>query len=374
MTFQIAVSSALLITTGLLVRNITLRTEAISIADSDHLILGHLDPRMQQVPDEDWPELAEALLVAAAGIPGVTSAGLTDVLPSGASLTRVRRDDGPDSGSVLLQSRALTVSPQFFSAMRTTLVRGRLFSGDDSLGRPGVAVVSDSLAVELWPGEDPLGRRLRVTAWGNVDVVGVVRSESPGRDRRGRHFIYRPISQAAVQPFVLIVRTAGDAPAMFDSFKAAMSQRVPSVALFDMAAGSAALGPWVLGMKMMARLLAGLGTLGFVIAVVGLYGLMVYTVSERMREFGIRRALGASQWRLQTGVLGEACRMLVWGIAFGVLSVLLLAAFVGVNGFVTFDPLTFVGVPLLLLAVGLGAAWLPTRRASRAAAALCFRQ
>jgi putative ABC transport system permease protein len=372
--FQIAVSSALVITTALLVRNITLKTEAMSISDSDHLILGHVDPRMQQVPDEEWPELARDLLLAAASIPGITAAGLSDVLPSAASITRVRRDDGPDTSSVL-ESRALTVSPHLFGAMRTPLLRGRTFSNDDSIGRPGVAVVSDSLAATLWPDEDPIGRQLSVTAWGTVEVVGVVASESPGRSPRERHVIYRPLSQAPAQPFVLMVRTAGDAPAMFESFKVAMSQRVPSVALFDLAAGSAALGPWLLGMKMMARLLAAVGLLGFLIAVVGLYGVMVYTVSQRSREFGICRALGASNWRLQAAVLKEASQMLLRGIAWGVLSVLLLARLtVGrFNGFVAFDLLTFVGVPMLLLAVGLGAAWLPARRASRVDAALCFR-
>lgn len=374
--FQIAVSTFLLVAAGLVVHHINQKAAAIATSDPDHLILAHLDPRMQNIPDAAWPRVAGNLLIAAASTPGVTVAALSTSLPSSAPMATVQRVDSPHGQVVSLNSLALSVSPQFFSAMRIAVLRGRKFPDADSIEHPGVVVVNDALAAKLWPEEDPIGKRLRVTEWGSVEVVGVVGSELSSRDLRDRYFVYRPATQAPLQPLVLIVRTAVDARSIVESFKVLMREREPSVSLFDVAAGRVAIGRWAFGMTLIARLLSVVGMLGLVIAVVGLYGVTAYTVSERTQEFGIRRALGASNWHLQTSIVMEAGRTVGWGVAYGVTSAVLLAGFVGarVDGFVALDPLTLVAVSALICSVCMGAAWLAARRASGVEAIVSVRQ
>jgi predicted permease len=267
------------------------------------------------------------------------------------------------------------VDPEYFRTLRMDLLRGRGF--DEAAGASSAAVVvNETLARRFWSGEDPLGRVLRS---GNVDfeVVGLVRDglyvnfhEEPGP------FAFFPRQETYASQATLHVRTRTPPHEMAERIRQEVMLLDPDVAVESAGPLTAMMAVGLLPQRIGAYLVGGFGLLGLLLAGVGVYGVLSHQVAERTRELGIRVALGASA----PAVIGLVIRSAVLVAALGVGIGIVLAAMLGsliegmVFGVSAHDPATFVGVPLLLLAVALLASFFPVRRAVRADPAVALRQ
>jgi predicted permease len=264
------------------------------------------------------------------------------------------------------------VSPGHLEALGVHLLAGRDFTHLDTSDRPQVAIVNETLARLVFPGADPIGKRLRI---GGPDapvreVVGVARdgkyftlTEPP------RPYLYRPLGQVPRNQVALQLRTTGESPLAFvDAVRREARALDPRLPVYGVRPLSEHLDYALWWTRMGATLSAIFGLLATLLAAIGLYGLIAYRVSRRTREIGIRMALGASPRAVVRMVVGEGARLAAVGLALGIAGAAGLARamnslLVGVG---VLDPATFLAVPLFLAAVALTAGYLPARRAAGA--------
>jgi len=254
--------------------------------------------------------------------------------------------------------------------MGIRLVGGRVFSAEDRPGRPPVTIISDTLARELWPGEEAVGRRLRTVIgtddW--IEVVGVVAGvRARGLDAAPVGEMYRPYAQDPMASMALVVRTTGEPTAAAAGVRAIVQRADENVALSDVRPVTDVVAASVARPRATATLLVVFAALALALGVVGVHGVVAYAVTQRTREFGVRLAVGARAGDLVRLVLGDAAALVGIGLALG-----LAGAVAGGHalGSLLFevrpaDPLTLATVAVVLGAAGLVAAWLPARRAMR---------
>lgn len=322
------------------------------------------------------PERQAAYFVQAverlARLPGVTAAGAMSWAPFGVgSATRFRPLDRPapepgqgHGGDVRM------ITPGLLEAMGVPLLAGRTIRGDDVPGRSDVVVVNRTLADEVWPGADPLGKRIHMEWNGerNAEVVGVVGDvRLTSLDRAPRPTLYWPVAQVPNSFMTLMVRTNGDPRALAGAVRAELAAIDPEVppgpfrTLGELVDGSLERQRFLVG------LLAAFALLALLLATVGVYGVMSHAVVQRIPEVGVRLAVGARPVDMIRLVLGDAARLGTAGVAAGVAAALLAAgALQGlVFGVAPRDPLALASVAALLLLTTLLAAALPAWRASR---------
>lgn len=278
------------------------------------------------------------------------------------------------------------VSPGYFDTMRTRLVRGRLFTGADGTTAPGVAIVSESAARRMWPGQEPIGQRLReptyrigdkdarsVGAW--QTVVGVVQDVRFRGLNDVRLDMYTPLAQSRNRASNLLVRIDGPAGGVAAGVRAAVRALDPTntpgetVSMRSVVDGESA--PW----RFLMRVFIAFALVAATLATVGLGAVVTLAVSARRRELAIRAALGADAKRLRSLVLRDAARLTASGVALGVLGALALGRGVAnvLVGVPPHDALTLGAVATLAAAGGLLTAWWPARRAARADPLLALR-
>lgn len=365
--FQVGASLAMLLVATLFVRSATAATTYDVPVDMNRIAAGRLNLAVQKIDEAGGQVLFDRVL--AARVPGVQLVAVTSGVPiAGGGKIEQLRVDGRLGG---LLTHSLIVSPSAFDLLNVQLVRGRGFADTDVDGGQRVAMINDVVAADLWPGKDPVGRRFFLPTAGikdSVVVVGVVaETDRTALDRRDRRYIFLPLKQNyAPQMTVLVSGDAGGAP-MTANLKALIASAIPEAAVFDVKPLSAAIGLGATGLRFAAATIGAVGFLGFVIAMVGLYGTVSFVVSERTREFGIMRALGADARHIQALVLRDAIRMLMFGMIPGLVITFLLAGFLRswLLGLPPHDAVTFVTVPLVMMIVGVVATLLPARRASR---------
>jgi putative ABC transport system permease protein len=260
------------------------------------------------------------------------------------------------------------ISTRFFETAGIPVRLGRDFTDSDSMGRPRVAIVSERAASLLWSEQNPLGRTLRVAGEGAFEVVGVVANTATGfQDPAPGAHVYVPLSQRYSPKVSLLVRSHGDPKRILEPLRAIVNRQVPEVPLVSLttlADGIAVLGAPIRAAALVLGLLA---LLGVGIALLGVYGVVAYSASQRQREFGVRRALGATD--LQVHLI--AIRQAVPGLMAG-LSVEILVALAGAGllrhllyGVQPYDPLTFIGAPVVLVLDGLLSSFVAARRGTR---------
>lgn len=311
-------------------------------------------------------------------LPGVRSAGLVSHLPLGEVDLRgdvevEGRQGLSDDEKVAAGFRMVT--PGYFETLGIPLLRGRLFGSQDHAGAAGTVIVDEGLAERLWPGENPLGRRLKLlnsfdTDWRTVvGVVGQIRQQSLSADADVQ--LYVPYDQYAMPVVAMAVRTEGDPRTLARPLREAVA-RVDPLQSVDEVQTAEELVEGSLARSRFHTLLFGLfGGVALVLAAVGVYGLLAHAVVQRRGEIGIRMALGARPGNVLRQVVGEGLSLAGAGLAAGL--VLAAILFYGLSrwladivvGVSVFDPVTFVAVPLILLVFALAASWLPARRATR---------
>ncbi len=371
---ETGLSFALLIGAGLLLRSFT-RLIAVDPGFNPDRVLtlrvplpAAITARGQQAPH--YTRLLEQLQ----HVPGLKAVGLITPLPlTGLDASATFSVEGRPAASgeqQLVKLRA--ASPGYFRAMGVSLRQGRFFEESDEAGAPAVALINESLVRHYFPHANPIGKRVSMRNDGTgplMTIVGVVRdTKSLNLAAKVEPELYRDYRQFTFAPFAntIVVRTEGADPL---TVAAAVQQRIraanPDQPIVDVLAMQAIVSGSVAQPRFYTFLLGLLATIGLLLAASGLYGLLSHSVGQQVREIGIRAALGASRLRILSEILRSACALLAAGIALGLalgfaLTRLLETQFYQTN---PTDPLTYAAVSLLLLAVGLFAAWIPARRA-----------
>ncbi|HUL71638.1 MAG TPA: ABC transporter permease [Vicinamibacterales bacterium] len=363
---QMAVSVMLLVVAVLFVRSASAAGRETLVARDLNVVVGRLDLRMQKIAPPEWPAVADRLLDAAISR-GQPLTALSSGVPASSDGAWVTLSE--IGAEARLVGRSLTVSPSFFRVIGAPLVNGREFTEQDAAGSPAVAMVNDVAAADLFPNLGAVGRQIRLSSSNGpvVTIVGVVHTSGASEgDRRNRRFVFLPLAQNPIARLVIVQRaSAGDASAR--GLMSVVAAASPELAVFDIKPLSDYLSPTASTFQYGARVLSAAGFLGFVIALVGLYGAVTYAVIARAREFGIMRALGADERHIRWIVLRDALRLLAFGTGPGLLAALVIGLVVGswLSGVAPYDPVTFATVPGAMAVVSVLACLIPARRACR---------
>jgi predicted permease len=271
-----------------------------------------------------------------------------------------------------------SVSPGYFDTMRIPLVEGRKLSDFDRRENARVAVVNEAMARHFWPGQNAIGKRMRFTI-DNMprEVVGVVKnSVTVALGEQPQPLIFLPLDQQ-FSPFVsLHALTEASPSAILPTVLGRVQTLDENLALTNPTTIQSSMAGGLWAPRMGAALFGIFGLLGMLLASIGIYGVMAYTVAQRTNEIGIRMALGARPGDVLRLVVGQGMRLTVIGIAIGVVGALAITRLMGTLLFNVSpnDPLTFIAVSTILAAVAFLAGWLPAWRAARIDPLLALRQ
>jgi predicted permease len=324
---------------------------------------------------EEWMKRGNAhvpkVIDAVKRVPGVLSVAATtggSPLSGGYSRTRVtlpgKAEMKDDADSIDYRR----VTSEYFSLLRLPLLRGRHFTDDDRAGAQRVAIVNQAAASKYWPGRDPIGEHISLQGWDRL-VVGIVADvRQGGPEQTPRQSVFVPFAQEPATGAELLIRTSGDPMALVSAIKTAAwnvnhSQGLsPEISTLEQSMDRL-IAPRRFNMAMLGLL----GALGLVIAAVGIFGVMAYTVTQRTSEIGVRMALGATPAGIVSMVLKGAATLIAAGLVLGAAAAWPLASFAEAFLFqlTPTDPRVFVGAIALLAVVGLFAAVIPARRAAK---------
>jgi predicted permease len=312
--------------------------------------------------------ILEEMLRRVKAIPGIEEAGITDMLPLdrnrswglGAKGVVYRKDESPDAF-------VYVVTPGYLGAMGMRLRKGRDLDWSDKPDSERVVVMNEAAAKRLWPGRDPMGR-IAVINGTDTKVVGIVSNvrETSVEETSGSE-IYLPATQAGPVGAELVVRTQLPPQALAASVMHTLRTLNPGQAATEFRPLRQIVDHAVSPRRFFAMLVAAFAALGLVLAALGIYGVISYTVARQTQEIGIRMALGATQGHVLAGVLGRTLRLALAGIAVGLVGSLAVARMIAslLFGTAPTDLVTFAGMAGLLAAVALVAGYVPAYRASR---------
>jgi putative ABC transport system permease protein len=273
------------------------------------------------------------------------------------------------------------IFPRYFATMSISLLRGRDITESDNLNSPGVAIINERLARRYWPGENPLGKRITLDnpqkspKW--LTVIGVVQDTkqnawtvAPGPEMylpllQSRDYLQDPAGHFAY--ITLVVRTAGDLATLTNDIKSTVAAIDKNVPLSEIETMDQAVEDLNAQPRFELWLLAGFAAVAVLLAALGIYGVMSYSVSRRKHELGVRMALGAAQRDVMKLVVRQAMTLALVGAACGLAAAFVLTRLMSklLYGVRSTDPLTFVGVVLLITGVALAASYVPAWRATR---------
>jgi len=378
---EVAFSLMLLIGAGLLVRSFDRLLRV-----SPGFQAGHVLTMQISLPETRYKEHSEIvtfyqrLLEGVRALPGVQAAGAVHNLPLSGSYfsggvtiedtaaTGVRRDPKTHFASIEADRRPVT--PGYFEAMQIPLLQGRLFTDADDSQAPPVAIVDADFARRFWPEQDPIGKRVSAgdSDWRTVvGVVGHVRHYA--LNVRGREQVYFPQTQSRfnIRAMFVAVRAAGDPAELASAIRRQAAQLDPEQPVYAVKTMDDLLGASVAEPRLNLILLGSFAGLALLLATVGIYGVLAYSVTQRTREIGIRLALGARPGDALLLVVRQGLLLALAGVAAGLAGSLAVARFLSalLFGVTPTDPLTYAAVSALLLGVALAACCVPARRAAR---------
>ena len=329
-------------------------------------------------------ELYHRALEAIQAVPGVESTGIIGdlfIANSREQVVTVERDDGMVSAR--LQFVGDEVSADFFKAIGTPLLRGRFFSIGDRREAPPVAIINDAMARRSWPGHNPVGRRFKLgprdsdRPWYTVvGVVGDMRRQGLEREPFPQMFV--SLAQSPPPRSVdLFIRTSSDDPlTMAGALRAAVRRVEKNAPIYGVTPLDQQLGTYLTQRRFQTSLLSGFSIVALLMAAVGIYGLIQYSIATRTQEIGIRMAVGAGAGKIFRMILGEGLKLSLTGLLFGLLGAWWLGRLGSslLFGVSATDPWTFIVVSLLLIAVAVAACCFPARRAMRIEPIVALRQ
>lgn len=370
---QVALSVVLLATGALLTVSLANRLHADRGFDADHLLMTRLDLPDNEYGRDAGNEFLHRFRDRAAALPEVRSAGLSLLMPPTVYDVKLPLTL-PEAPEEEHHTRFNFVDAHYFATLGVELQEGRLFDSRDAPSNEDASVIVNRLLAEkLWPAEDPVGRRFHVQNSRPHDpgpgavVVGVVGNVSQYRTAEGAEpVLYFAAAQRYRSNMQLVLRSTAEPAAAFGALRGILREMNPGLALRSTATWQESRRDSLTLERLQTQAVAVFAALGFLLAVLGLFGVLSYAVSCRVREMGIRQALGARRRDILGQVLGQGARVASAGIAAGLLgtffaSKLLRSLLYGVG---TGDVRILAAVVLTVLAAALGAAYLPARRAA----------
>jgi len=370
---EVALTLVLLVGAGLLVKSFARLLDVDPGLDPRGVLTLDLSlPPAKYAERRQVAAFYERLLGEVAALPGVEVAGAVSVLPLGgddnSNFVEIEGRPPLAPGQALRAGRR-NASPDYFRALRVPLKSGRALAPSDAADAPPAAVINEAMARAFFPGEDPVGKRLRTgdnNPWVTiVGVVGDVRHRGLDVDTRPEMFF--PHAQSPSRQMSLVVRSGGDPLALVG----AVRERVRAVDKDQPVGNVKTMEAWVAesvaSRRFAVLLLAAFALVAAGLAAVGIYGVVSYGVAQRTHELGLRLALGAQRSDVLRLVIRQGMKMTLVGAAVGLAAALALTRLMAglLYGVSATDPLVFAGVALLLVAVALLACYVPARRATR---------
>ena len=373
---EMALASMLLVGAGLLLRSF-LRLVRVDPGFNPENVLTAMVPLSSTKYPEPRRQAAffKEVIDRIATLPGVEAASAATSVPlltNDAGGFEVEGHLGrPDE--IFVQAERPAVTPDHFRVLGISLLKGRIFTWADNESSPEVAIISESLAQQYWPGEDPIGKRVSFNR-GNGQrvwrqVVGVVNDvKHDGLETRVYPAIYVPLLQFPSAFGTLVVRARTDPSGLAGAIRREVMAVDKDVPVFRVQTMDRLISDSVSRRRFQMMLLAIFATVALALAAAGIYGVMMYSVSQRTHEIGIRVALGASSGDVLRLVLRQGLVLTVAGVAIGLISSLALTRVLSglLYGVSAMDPATFLVFPSVLIAVALLACYLPARRATKA--------
>ena len=369
---ELATAMILLVGAGLLGKSFYRLMHTELGMQPDHLAFLRIDtPRTGYIKDEQIVALTKAVVSRIESLPGVESASVAYGLPVGggggsSTFKIVGRPPSPSPHEEAVRQ----VGDGYFHTLQTRLVRGRFFLSTDDAARPRVVIVNQAMARTYFPGEDPLGKRLVYDdSSPQMEIVGVVEDVKEGDlDHGTRPMLYVPFAQDADRSFYIIARTSQAERSQPPVMAAAIREIDPGLMTYggDTMADRINSSQAAYLHRCSAILVGSFAALALVLAIVGLYGVIAYSVSRRTREIGVRMALGAHRGTVYAMVLKEAGRLIAVGIAAGLLSSVAAATLMRslLFGTQAWDAPTLAAVATVLAFSALLASYIPARRAA----------
>jgi len=370
---EVAFALVLLGGAGLLARSFMRLTHVDPGFAPEHATVLRLAlPEKKYEKSEQQLAFADALLSRLRVLPGVQAAGLTHSLPLISDWVLGFKIEGrPEVRPAdLPNTNYYSVTPDYFPAMGIRLIRGRLFNQHDDARAPRVAIINETLARQFFPNEDPIGKRILVTNGPDVwrQIVGIVGDiKQYGVDKETTSQTYEPYAQYPFRSLNVVLRTSDSGSVLAGALRPAVyaidkDQPVGAIQPLE-----EILGATIAKQRFAMLLLIVFSSVALVIAAVGIYGVMAYSVVQRTGEFGIRMALGAQRSDVLRLVLSYAGKLVSLGLVIGLGATFAASRLMGSMLFQTnvHDPLTFSLTTLLLAAVAIAACLLPARRATR---------
>jgi predicted permease len=372
---EVALSLVLLIGAGLMIRSFwKLQNVNPGFDTSNALAMSvALTPTRYAEPHQQLAFLDRAIEQIRA-VPGVSSVGATTTIPlGGGGSTQPFSIEGRPAGAVAEQPMAQTryITSDYFRAIGIPLRQGRFFSDQDRDNSVPVVIISEAMARRFWPGENPIGKRLTPSfhlEQGAREIVGVVGDvKASGLDVDSAAMMYLPYKQAPRPYMSFVVRTALNPESLVQPVSAAIYSIDKEQALTDVETMEQVLTESLSGRRFNMSLLLTFAAAALVLAAVGVYGVMNYTVTLRRRELGIRMALGASRIDVLRLVLRQGLTLTLIGVAVGLISAYALTRLMAslLYGVTATDYLTFASVSAVLILVGVAASYVPARRATK---------
>jgi predicted permease len=349
--------------------------------DPSHVVAARITvPETENRSAEHVGQMYDAALGQVAGIPGVRNVAAVDKLPMAQPVwgfaVRVQGSYEDGTHELPMINHLQSITPSYFDVMGIPMLQGRAFGVEDREGAPGVAIISESVAKRFWPGQDPVGRRIGYpypSEW--LTVVGVVpdtKQDSLSEATSTSVYVpWRQRSRMAASEMWIVARTTGDAAGLATALRSIVRAQDPTVAVGELRTMRTVLSSSLGTARFITTLVTAFAVLALLLGTIGIYGVMSYTVSERMPEMGIRLALGATRGSIVQLIVGRAAVLSAIGAAAGL--VLLFVARRGLTpwlfGVAQDGWIAVLAVPALFVGVAVGASLMPALRGSRGDAA-----
>jgi macrolide transport system ATP-binding/permease protein len=367
---QVALSLVLLIGAALFLQSLKKAQTIDPGFNPENVLLASFDLFPNGYTPQTGRAFHQQLLQRVETLPGVEAATIARRLPlgfSGSSSTTVNIDGYEPRPNENMSIEVNNVGPNYFRAMEIPLMQGRDFTYQDTDQSQRVIIINDTMARRFWREQDPLGKQVRIgqTALTIVGVVKTGKYQTLGEDPKS--FMYLSILQSYRPDVVLTVRADGDPASLLPTIREAIRAMDANLPLFEVKTLTQHMSISVFTQRIAATLLGIFGLLALLLASIGLYGVMAYSVSQRTHEIGLRMALGAQGSDVLKMIVGQGMKLALIGVALGLAGAFMVTRFLAslLHGVDSTDLVTFAGASLILIAVALVASYIPARKATK---------